>query len=100
MSATGWSWLVLLFPLLGAVVIGLGFERLPGRSAGVIGTATIALSFICGIAALISLLGDPAESRHHASSLYDYASAAGLDIKLGIYVDPLSIFMVLVVAGV
>ncbi|HYC82580.1 MAG TPA: NADH-quinone oxidoreductase subunit L, partial [Solirubrobacterales bacterium] len=34
------------------------------------------------------------------SSLWDYASAAGLDIKLGIYVDPLSIFMVLVVTGV
>jgi NADH-quinone oxidoreductase subunit L len=100
MSATGWAWLVLLFPLLGSVVIGLGFRLLPGRSAGVIGTATIALSFACGIAALVSLLGDPADTRHHASSLYDYASAAGLDIKLGIYVDPLSVFMVLVVAGV
>ncbi len=40
------------------------------------------------------------EARHHASSLWDYASVAGLDIKLGIYVDPLSVFMVLVVTGV
>ena len=100
MSATGWAWLVLLFPLLGSIVIALGFRLLPGRTAGLVGTATIALSFACGIAALISLLGDPAESRHHASSLWDYASAAGLDIKLGIFVDPLSVFMVLVVTGV
>jgi NADH-quinone oxidoreductase subunit L len=100
MSTTAWAWLVLLFPLLGSIAIGLGFRALPARAVGAIGTASIALSFACGIAALISLLGDDPESRHHASSLWDYASAAGLDIELGIFVDPLSIFMVLVVTGV
>ena len=100
MSATSWAWLVLLFPLLGSVVTALGFRLLPGRTAGLVGTVAIALSFACGVALLVNLLGDPAESRHHASSLWDYASAAGLDIKLGIFVDPLSVFMVLVVSGV
>jgi NADH-quinone oxidoreductase subunit L len=99
-SATTWAWLVLLFPLLGSIAIGLGFRVLPARAAGLIGTAAIALSFACGIAALVSLLGDEPEARHHASSLWDYASAAGLDVKLGIFVDPLSVFMVLVVTGV
>ncbi len=100
MSATAWAWLVLLFPLLGSIAIGIAFRALPARAAGAIGTASIALSFICGVAALIALLGEDPEARHHASSLWDYASAAGLDIKLGIFVDPLSIFMVLVVTGV
>jgi NADH-quinone oxidoreductase subunit L len=100
MSATGWAWLALLMPLLGTVVIALGFRVLPARAAGAIGTATIALSFVFAVAALISLLGDPAESRHHASSLWDYASAAGLDIKVGIYVDQLSVYMLLVVSAV
>ncbi len=100
MSATAWAWLVLLFPLLGSVVIGLGFRVLPQKVAGVIGTVSIALAFLCGVAALVNLLGDDAEARHHASSLWDYASAGGLDVKLGIYVDPLSVFMVLVVTGV
>ena len=100
MSATSWAWLVLLFPLLGSVVTALGFRLLPGRTAGLVGTVAIALSFACGVALLVNLLGDPAESRHHASSLWDYASAAGLDIKLGIFVDPLSVFMALVVSGV
>ncbi|HEV7771374.1 MAG TPA: NADH-quinone oxidoreductase subunit L [Solirubrobacterales bacterium] len=100
MSATAWAWLVLLFPLLGSVAIGLGFRVLPARASGIIGTAAIALSFACGIAALVALLGDHPEERHHVSSLWDYASAGGLDIKLGIFVDPLSIFMVLVVTGV
>ena len=100
MSASSWAWLVLLLPLLGSITIGLGFRVLPTRVAGAIGTLAIGLAFVCGIGALICLLGDHPEARHHASSLWDYASAAGLDIKLGIYVDPLSVFMVLVVTGV
>jgi NADH-quinone oxidoreductase subunit L len=99
-SATAWAWLVLLFPLLGSLAIAIGFRVLSERAAGAIGTAAIALSFLCGIAALVSLLGDEPEARHHASSLWDYASAGGLDIQLGIFVDPLSVFMVLVVTGV
>jgi NADH-quinone oxidoreductase subunit L len=100
MSATAWAWLVLLFPLLGSVVIALGYRTLPQKAAGMIGTAAIGTAFACGIAALISLLGEDADARHHASSLWDYASVAGLDIKLGVYLDQLSLFMVLVVTGV
>jgi NADH-quinone oxidoreductase subunit L len=100
MSATSWAWLVLLLPLLGSIVIALGFKVLPAKVAGIIGTVAIGLAFACGIGALLSLLGDEPEARHHASSLWDYASAAGLEIKLGIFVDPLSVFMVLVVTGV
>src|SRR4051794_33829224 len=100
MTATAWAWLVLLFPLLGSIAIALGFRTLPAKVAGAIGTAAIGLAFLCGIAALVSLLGEDPEARHHASSLWDYASVASLDIKLGIFVDPLSVFMVLVVTGV
>jgi NADH-quinone oxidoreductase subunit L len=99
-TATAWAWLALLMPLLGSVVIALGFRALPARVAGAIGTATIAASFVFAVAALVNLLGEPAEARHHASSLWDYASAAGLDIKLGIYIDQLSVYMLLVVTGV
>ena len=100
MSATAWCWLVLLFPLLGSIVIALGFKALPAKVAGAIGTVAIGLSFVCGIAALVSLLGEAPDARHHASSLWDYASVASLDIKLGILTDQLSVFMVLVVTGV
>jgi NADH-quinone oxidoreductase subunit L len=100
MSATSWAWLVLLFPLLGSVAISVGFRAVPARVAGAIGTAAIGLAFACSIGVLVSLLGDEPDARHHASSLWDYANAGGLDIKLGIYVDQLSTFMILVVTGV
>ena len=100
MSATTWAWLVLLFPLLGSIAIAFGFRAMPARAAGAIGTAAIGLAFLCGVGVLVHLLGEAPDARHHASSLWDYASVAGLDIKLGIFVDPLSVFMVLVVTGV
>jgi NADH-quinone oxidoreductase subunit L len=100
MSATTWAWLVLLLPLLGSIVVALGFRAIPARVAGIVGTAAIGLAFLCAVAALLNLLGDEPESRHHASSLWTYASAGGLDIDLGIYVDQLSTFMILVVTGV
>jgi NADH-quinone oxidoreductase subunit L len=100
MSGTTWAWLVLLLPLLGSIVVSLGFRAIPARVAGIVGTASIGLAFLCAVAVLVNLLGEDADARHHASSLWDYASAAGLDIKLGIYVDQLSAFMILVVTGV
>jgi NADH-quinone oxidoreductase subunit L len=99
-SISTWAWLALLLPLLGSLVIALGFRVLPARVAGIVGTAAIGLAFVCAVGALLNLLGEDAEARHHASSLWDYASAAGLDVKLGIYVDQLSVFMLLVVTGV
>lgn len=99
MTAT-WAWLVLLLPLLGSLTIGLTFRVLPAKAAGLIGISAIVAAFACGIAALIGLQGEPSESRHVASTLWEYASVGGFEIDLGIYVDPLSIFMVLVVTGV
>ena len=38
MSLETYGWLVLAFPLGGAILLALGFKVLPGRAAGVIGT--------------------------------------------------------------
>jgi NADH-quinone oxidoreductase subunit L len=99
MSPTTWGWLVLLFPLLGTIIIGLGFRRY-SRAAGVIGTVAIALAFVCAIGSLLSLLGRSPDHREVVSSLWNYAASAGLDAKLQILVDPISVFMILVVTGV
>jgi NADH-quinone oxidoreductase subunit L len=100
LSATTYAWLVLAFPLAGCLVNAFGWRFLPGRAAGWIGTGAIGLAFINSIGALVMLLDKPDSGRQLTSSLWNYASAAGLDIKLGILVDPLSVFMILVVSGV
>jgi NADH-quinone oxidoreductase subunit L len=100
MSATAYGWLVLAFPLAGTLINGLGYRWLPGRTAGWIGTAAIGLAFLASLGMLAQVLDVGAHERHFTSSLYDYASAGGLDIQLNILVDPLSTFMCLVVTGV
>ncbi len=94
------GWLILLCPLVGCVVISLGFTVWPGRTPGWIGTLAIAGSFAASIGALITLQGRGAEERQVVSVAWDYARTSGVDAQLSLLLDPLSIFMALVVSGV
>ncbi len=100
MTATTFGWLILLCPLVGTVVLGLGWGRWPGRAAGWIATAAIGLAFACSVVSLISLLNHSPHHRELTSTIWNYAVTTGLDAKLQILVDPLSIFMAVVVSGV
>ncbi len=100
MSQTTYGWLVLAFPLLGTLTIGLGYRKLPGRSAGWIGTGAIFLAFLAALGALIKMQGLDPSHRQAVSSLWSYASTVGVDAQMSILVDPLSVFMILVVTGV
>jgi NADH-quinone oxidoreductase subunit L len=99
-SATAWAWLVLAFPLAGTLVIGLGWRALPGRVPGWLASSMILGAFACAIAATLKMQDKAPGARHASSTLFDYAHSAGLNIGLSIYVDPLSLFMALVVSGV
>ncbi|HZV74798.1 MAG TPA: NADH-quinone oxidoreductase subunit L, partial [Conexibacter sp.] len=100
MSTTTWGWLVLAFPLAGTIVNGLGHKKLGRGGAGAIGTLAIGLAFVSALGALFSLQGHDAEHRQLVSSLWDYAVTGDVDAKLSILVDPLSVYMMLVVTGV
>jgi NADH-quinone oxidoreductase subunit L len=100
MTQTTYGWLVIAFPLLGTLIIALGYRSLPGRSAGWIGTGAIFLAFLAALGALIAMQGHAPEHRQVVSSLWNYASTAGIDAQVSILVDPLSVFMILIVTGV
>ena len=100
MSATTYGWLVLLFPLLGTLTIAFGFRVLPGRSAGVIGTGAILLAFLAALGALIAMQGEAPAHRELTSSLWNYAVSVGINAHVSILVDPLSVYMILIVSGI
>ena len=100
MSATSFGWLVLAFPLAGMLVISFGWRVLPGRLPGWIATSAIFLAFLSSICALVDLLDHPDEDRQLVDSAWSYATTADFHVDLGILVDPLSVFMCLVVSGV
>ena len=100
MSATSFGWLVLVFPVVGLLITSLGWRALPGRSAGWIASAAILGSFLSAIGALVDMQDHPAEKRHLVDSAWTYAATADFEVDLAILIDPLSVFMCLVVAGV
>jgi NADH-quinone oxidoreductase subunit L len=100
MSLSTYGWLILLFPLGGAVLIGLTFKALPSRVHGIIGTLAIFLSFLSAVGMLIELTSRGEEERQVVSLAWDYANTVGIDAQLSILIDPLSTLMCLIVAGV
>jgi NADH-quinone oxidoreductase subunit L len=100
MSLETYGWLVLLFPLGGTVLIALTFRALPTKLHGWIGTLAIFLSFLAAIGALFQLQDLGEEERQVTTVAWDYADTVGVDAQLSLLLDPLSVFMALVVSGV
>ena len=105
-SVKTFAWLTLLLPLAGTLVNALGYKIFKGKTPGYVGTLFLAASFGCAIAMLLALLGLGEEERQVRAIAWDYASLGGegarstVDVQLGLLVDPLSVFMALVVSGV
>jgi NADH-quinone oxidoreductase subunit L len=99
-SATSYGWLILAFPVVGMLVVSFGWRVLPGRTAGWIASAAIFASFLASIGALVDLEDHPEDERELVDSAWTYAATADFDVDVSILIDPLSVFMCLVVSGV
>ena len=101
MSATGYAWLVLAFPFAGMLITSIGWRVLPGRLPGWIASAAIGLAFLASIGMLIEIQDRPEDARALIDSAWTYATAApDFRVDFAIFVDPLAVFMCLVVSGV
>ncbi len=100
MSATSYGWLVLVFPVAGTLIVSLGWRVLPGRTAGWIASAAIFAAFLSAIGALVDLQDHPAEERSLVDSAWTYLATGDFNVDVAILIDPLSVFMCLVVSGV
>jgi NADH-quinone oxidoreductase subunit L len=94
------AWIVLLLPLLSLLVLTL-FTRRDPRLSAVISISAVCLSFLVGTGLFI-LMG-ATETRLALSSTLDWLSVPGtegIQIELGLLLDPLSLLMLVVVTGV
>ncbi len=94
------AWICLLSPLAAALAITLLGHNLTRRGAGYLASASVLTSFVAAIVSFALLWGQSPENRSHGSTAWDWLTAGGLHFGLRILVDPLSVFMMLVVAGV
>jgi len=94
------AWICLFAPLGAAIAITLAGNRLSRRAAGYLATTSVLVSFVAAVVSFAFLLGDPPDNREHYSTLWHWLTAGPYQFDLRILVDPLSTFMMLIVAGV
>jgi len=68
--------------------------------AGLLGCGTVGISFLVTLAALSELVLDTEKQKGAVSTLYNWVTAGSFTLDLSILVDPLSVFMLLIVTGV
>jgi NADH-quinone oxidoreductase subunit L len=91
------SWLLLAFPIFGAVVLLTGGRR-TDRWGHLLGVLMPIASFVYGMIAFFALLGDTQRSQDQ--HLFSYIPVAGLQVQQGLLIDQLSISFVLLITGV
>src|SRR2546425_10679719 len=94
------AWICLLSPLAAAGLITLAGERISRRGAGYLATLSCFVAFGGAIASSVGLLGRPAGNRAVVSTAWTWVSGGSYRSGLEVMIDPLSVFMMLVVAGV
>lgn len=87
--------LIPLFPLIGFLINGLGFRKIPKSLVGPIGIGASLLSFVCAYLAYSQFNGQPIVEK-----VFDWITIGGLNISLSFQIDQLSILMLFVVTGV
>jgi NADH-quinone oxidoreductase subunit L len=93
------AWLLLVFPIAGAIILLLGGKR--SNSWGhLVGVAMPVASFVYGLIAFIAMLGYPASQRSRDLHLYSWIPVGGFKVSIGLLLDPLSICFVLLITGV
>ena len=94
------AWICLLSPLAAALAITLLGHNLTRRGAGYLASASVLTSFATAVVTFALLWGQTPSERSHVSTGWDWLTAGQLHFGLTILVDPLSVFMMLVVSGV
>ena len=91
-------WLLPTFPLLGFLILALSEGRLAKPIAGWVGAGSVGLSF--AVAALVAIAFLQSGLESHSVPLWTWISVAGFEPGFSLYLDGLSLVMMLVITGV
>jgi NADH-quinone oxidoreductase subunit L len=94
------SWICLASPLAAALAITLLANRLTRRGAAYLASASVLVSFVAAVVAFAGLLSENPDARSHVSTGWEWLTAGNFHVGLSILLDPLSVFMMLIVSGV
>jgi len=107
---TGGSWLCLLAPLVGTILLLLGGTRIPRLAAAWIATTSVFVAFAGAIWAFLGVhsagtnktfgLLPAVPARGEITTAWTWLAAGHFSVGLQLIVDPLSTMMMLIVSGV
>ena len=87
--------LIPLFPLLGFLINGIGFRKVPNSLVGIIGSAAALASFACALSLFLNFTGTP-----QLVHVFDWITVGKLNIAMSFQIDQLSLLMLLIITGV
>ncbi|MCF3947150.1 NADH-quinone oxidoreductase subunit L [Acidiphilium iwatense] len=90
-------WLVPAFPLLGAAILMISAGRLPSRAVALVGVVPVAVSAIVSAIIGIGFMAAPPSGHAFTEILWRWIAIGGFRPAVGLYLDPLSLVMMLVV---
>jgi NADH-quinone oxidoreductase subunit L len=93
------AWLLLVFPLIGAVVLLLGGKR-TNRWGHLLGVAMPLAAFVYALIAFAAMLGYPADQRSRDLYLFSWIAVGTFKVNVALQLDQLSIVFVLLITGV
>ena len=94
-----YSYLIPLFPLLGFLINGLGWNKIPKSLAGVIGSSSILASFVVSLAVFVEVLS-PSFQGPFVQHYFDFIQSGTLYIPFAFQIDALSASFLLIITGI
>jgi NADH-quinone oxidoreductase subunit L len=94
------AWLLLAFPALGLLLNMVLGRRWGKNVAGTVASGAVLLSFLVAVGLFVTLNGLPAEGRSVEQVLWRWIAIDKFQVDIGLLIDPLSVFMALIITGV
>src|SRR3954453_19376469 len=93
-------WLIPALPLAGFLVLLVAGRRLGDPLAGVFATLMVVASFAVTVAVFIDMWSRNPDHRTSTNVIFDWLPVGGLQVKMALLADPLSIAMALFITGI
>jgi NADH-quinone oxidoreductase subunit L len=95
-----WLWLIPGLPFASAALLLVFGSRLPRRAVATVGVGSIGLSALITILVASSFWSAPPAGNSYTQVLWTWINVAGFQPQIGLYLDALSLLMILVVTCV
>jgi NADH-quinone oxidoreductase subunit L len=93
-------WLVPVFPFAGALVLMTLGSGWPRRGIAITGVGSVALSFVVAVLIAATFLTAPPSGEAFSQTLWTWIAVGGFTPRVALFLDALSLVMMLVVTGV